>query len=60
MDAAGYGIIRVVERCATSPMRAMTSRAGLPSPSDLRRWMLVPLAGLEPATCCLGDSCSVP
>jgi hypothetical protein len=21
---------------------------------------LVPLAGLEPATCCLGDSCSVP
>ena len=26
--------------------------------SDLR--FLVPLAGLEPATCCLGDSCSVP
>jgi hypothetical protein len=25
---------------------------------DLR--FLVPLAGLEPATCCLGDSCSVP
>jgi 5-methylthioadenosine/S-adenosylhomocysteine deaminase len=26
--------------------------------SDLE--FVVPLAGLEPATCCLGDSCSVP
>jgi hypothetical protein len=24
---------------------------------DLRQWMLVALAGLEPATCCLGDDC---
>src|ERR687892_359624 len=26
-------------------------------PIYLRRWMLVLLAGLEPATCCLGDNC---
>jgi hypothetical protein len=51
------GIIRVVERRATSRTGMTTlARYGL-IPSDLRRWTLVPLAGLEPATCCLGDDC---
>jgi hypothetical protein len=51
------GIIRVVERHATSRTGMTTlARYGL-IPSDLRRWTLVPLAGLEPATCCLGDDC---
>src|SRR5215213_5761687 len=54
------GIIRVVERCAT-PWAAVTT----PAPRRSNRLTCddgcpVPLAGLEPATCCLGDSCSVP
>ena len=49
------GIIRVIERCATPGTGVTTARERASSLPDLRRWTLVPLAGLEPAACCLGD-----
>jgi hypothetical protein len=47
-----FGSSSAVQRLGT---RVTTLARGLLSPFDLRRWTFVPLAGLEPATCCLGD-----
>jgi hypothetical protein len=49
-----FGSSSAVQRLGT---RATTLARGFLAPFDLRRWMPVPLAGLEPATCCLGDNC---
>jgi hypothetical protein len=50
------GIIRVVERCATTQKRvtALVHEPYDPARPAMSRF-LVPLAGLEPATCCLGE-----
>src|SRR5215213_8738516 len=51
------GIIRVVERCATPGKRVTTWREDPPNPLTCNNGRIVPLAGLEPAACCLGDNC---
>jgi len=50
-------VIRLVGRCAKGCCDVGCSSKGGLLASDLRRCISVPLAGLEPAACCLGDNC---
>jgi hypothetical protein len=51
------GGIRVGERCATPGTRSRPRERAFLARLTCDNGALVPLAGLEPATCCLGDNC---